>query len=185
MTPGQFLDWERLQDERWEFDGHRPVAMNGGTIEHATITANILTALTNRLRGSPCRPLGPTTKVQTGPGYRYPNALVTCTRAPRGTDIALEPRVLFEVMSPSTEVTDVTTKLLEYRGIASVQRYVVLSQDAAMATVYCRTANQWTVTQLLAGEMLSMPEIGIEIPVSELYADVELPEPTTASSPGS
>ena len=176
MTAEQFLDWERQQDLKWEFDGFEPVAMTGGTDAHSAICGNILTALNNRLRGKPCRPRGPDFKVQTGTGYRYPDALVTCTPVPLDADIAAEPVVLFEVLSKSTARSDQTTKLLEYRAIPSVQHYVLLDQEQAIVTVYSRRGGEWIVTQLLNPDTLPLPEIGVEIPVSELYADVSFPE---------
>ncbi len=85
--------------------------------------------------------------------------------------------VLFEVLSKSTARSDQTTKLLEYRAIPSVQRYVLLDQEQAIATVYARRGSEWIVTQLLDTDVLAMPEIGIEVPMSELYADVTFPRP--------
>ena len=175
MTPDDFLAWERQQDSKWEFDGVRPVGMTGGSGIHSAILGNLLTALNNRLRGRPCRPHGPDLKVMIGTKFRYPDALVTCTPFDVELDIAPDPRVLFEILSKSTERTDRFSKLLEYRSIPSLARYVLLEQETPMATVYARAGTLWTIVQLLPGETLEMPEIGIEIPVDELYADVVLP----------
>jgi len=59
MTREEFFDWVQAQDTRFEFDGFAPVAMTGGNINHSQITQNILFSLRSRLRGSPCRALGP------------------------------------------------------------------------------------------------------------------------------
>ena len=64
----------------------------------------------------------------------------------------------------------------EYRSIASVQRYVMLEQDEMLATVVARTATGWSIDQVGPAGVLAMPEIGVEIPMSELYADVAFPE---------
>ena len=169
MTPEEFLIWEAGQDLRWEFDGFEPVAMTGGTDAHAAIQANVIATLTIRLRGKPCYARGSEIKVRTGPGYRYPDAFVSCTPVARDATVAAEPVVIFEVMSESTSRTDRTTKLLEYRSLPSVQRYVMLEQDQAIATVFTRTETGWGLERLNAGDVLLMPEIGVEVPMSELY----------------
>ncbi len=176
MRPEEFLAWEERQPEKWEFDGVRPVAMTGATAEHSAIQGNLITALNIRLRGKPCRPHGPDLKVKVGAAYRYPDGVVTCTPIPIGTGFAPEPVVIFEIISDSTERTDRTEKLLEYRSLPSMQRYVLLEQDRALATVFWRHGASWLVDQLQASETLAMPEIGIEIPIAEFYIDVTFPD---------
>ena len=176
MTAEEFLAWEREQERPWEFDGFEPRAMTGGTDAHAAICANLVTALVVRLRGSGCRARGQVLKVQIGSKIRYPDALVSCTPIPPDADIARDPVVIFEVLSKSTQRTDKTEKLMQYRSLSSVQRYVLLEQDKALATVYFRTSDGWKIDQLKATAVLAMPEIGIEIPVSEFYVDVTLPD---------
>ena len=65
MTVAEFLAWELRQELRYEFDGFRPVAMTGGTIEHDLITFNVRKSLDARLAGKPCRPFGPNVKILT------------------------------------------------------------------------------------------------------------------------
>ena len=174
MTPEEFLAWEAGQELRWEFDGFEPVAMTGGTDAHAAIQANVIIALGNRLRGKPCYVRGPDIKVWTGPGYRYPDAFVSCTPVARNATVAADPVVIFEVMSESTARTDRTTKLVEYRSLPSVQRYVMLEQDQAVATVFTRAETGWGLERLDSSRTLVMPEIGVEVPMSELYDGLEL-----------
>ena len=174
MSSAEFVAWEAKQESKWEFDGFQPVAMNGGTFAHTTIQSNVIAALIARLRGSSCRPCGSDMRVPTGNGrYRYPDALVTC--APMRPDAldAPEPTVIFEVLSQSTEHNDRKTKLREYCSIPSLQRYVMLEQDEAAATVIARTGAGWSLDLLDATGTLVMPEIGVEIPIAELYADVQ------------
>ena len=177
MTPEEFLAWEAGQELRWEFDGFEPVAMTGGTDAHAAIQANVIVALGNRLRGKPCYVRGSEIKVRTGPGYRYPDAFVSCTPVARDATVAAEPVVIFEIMSEGTSRTDRTTKLLEYRSLPSVQRYVMLEQDQAVATVFTRAETGWGLERLGAGDVLIMPEIGAEVPMSELYDGLDLASP--------
>lgn len=169
MTPAEFLDWETTQELRWEFDGFQPVAMTGGTVAHSVIQGNIITALNNRLRGKRCRPYGPDLKVEIGPKYRYPDAFVSCTPVGTASTLVTNPVVIFEVLSESTAKTDRMTKLTEYRSLPSVQRYVMLEQDEAAATVITRTEAGWSLEVLDAHGTLAMPEIGVEVAMSELY----------------
>lgn len=173
ITPEEFLAWEAGQELKWEFDGFEPVAMVGATLVHAAIQGNIITALNNRLRGKPCRPYGSDVKVQIGPKYRYPDALVSCAPIIPGVTVAADPVVIFEVLSESTAETDRTTKLREYRSLPSVQRYVMLEQNQAAATVITRTETGWSLETLDANGTLAMPEIGVEVPMAELYEGLE------------
>ncbi len=174
MTPAEFLAWEEKQELKWEFDGFQPVAMTGGTDAHAAIQGNLITALNVQLRGKPCYPRGLDIKVEIGLKYRYPDAFVSCTPVARGATIAADPVVIFEVLSESTAKNDRTTKLMEYRSLPSVQRYVMLEQDQALATVITRVGTGWSLEVLDANGTLSMPEIDVEIAVAELYDGLEL-----------
>lgn len=170
MTPEEFLAWEEKQELRWEFDGLQPVAMVGGTSAHDVVDMNLIAALVARLRGKPCRPYGPSMKVSVGHGkHRYPDASVTCTPLAPRDNLLTEPVVLFEVLSEITQHTNKTEKLIEYRAIPTMRRYVMLEQDQVLATVIARTDTGWSLDMLRAGETLALPEIGIEVPMDELY----------------
>lgn len=175
MTLDQFLAWEDRQELRYEFDGQEPVAMVGGTAAHSAIQANILVALGIRLRGKPCRPHGSHLKILVAVSIRYPEAFVVCTPVPPRAKVATDPVVVFEVLSPGSANTDLVVKNAEYRATPSVRRYVVLQQSHAGATVFARKGEDW-IAEPLSGRdaVLHMPEIGIEVPLAEFYADVEL-----------
>jgi Uma2 family endonuclease len=169
VAPDEFLAWEAGQELKWEFDGFQPVAMTGGTRAHAVVQANLVTALTNRLYGKPCRAYGSDLKIQTGLSYRYPDASVSCTPFPDSETIVADPVVIFEVLPAGTAGDDRTIKLAEYQSLSSVRRYVMLEQDRVFATVITRTGTGWD--HALAGPdgTLAMPEIGVEIPMAELH----------------
>ena len=183
MTLAEFLDWEERQELRHEFDGFAPVAMTGGTRAHETVGVNLLIALGSRLRGSPCRVYGSNLKIEVAGRIRYPDAFVTCGE-PGAPDDTVErsPVVVFEVLSESAQTVDRTDKAREYRETPSVQRYVMLEQVRAAATVYAREGSAWTVTLAFRGDVLSMPEIGVEVPLDEFYAglDFDFGEPPAA-----
>ena len=169
MTPDEFLAWEAGQELKWEFDGFQPVAMIGGTRAHSVVQTNILLALGNRLRGTSCQAYSSDLKIQTGPGYRYPDASVSCTPFPDSDTVIAEPVVIFEVLSTSTSGYDRTVKLAEYQALPSIRRCVLLEQDRVFATVISRTDTGWS--HALAGPdgTLALPEIGVEMPLAEPY----------------
>ena len=175
MTKEEFLAWEEHQELRYEFDGIQAIAMTGGTYEHDAIQVNLVRALGNRLSGKPCRPHGNSIKIEVMGRIRYPDAFVTCTPIPRGAMVLYEPVVIFEVLSKRTARTDRLLKNREYASTASVQRYVMLEQDAAIASVYRRLNGEWVGHTLGDDALIDMPEIGISIPLLDLYEDVELP----------
>jgi Uma2 family endonuclease len=177
MTLDAFLDWESRQELRYEFDGFQPIAMTGGSSEHAAIQRNLITALTIRLRGKPCQAYGSELKIAVAGSIRYPDAFVVRSPIPRGSTVVTDPVVVFEVLSPSTSSTDSIVKNQEYRDTPSIQRYVMLEQDQQGAIVFARAGNDW-VGHVVAGDaVLAMPEIGIELPLTELYEGVSFAEP--------
>ena len=174
MTLDDFLAWEERQDLRYEFDGFQPVAMTGGTYAHDKVATNLAVSLTPRLRGSPCVMHGSNLKVLIESKARYPDALVTCQEYGNNDKLARDPVVIvviFEVLSPGTDRID---KVREYTALASMQRYVLLEPNRVAATVLERQGAVWITSILTDDAMLPMPEIGIELPLSELYEGVTL-----------
>lgn len=178
MTGEEFLAWEAKQERKWEFDGFEPVAMNGGTWAHLRVQNNLVVALTLRLRGKPCQPGGPDMRVPTPRGsYRYPDAFVTCTPQANDAIEVSDPVVVFEVLSPGTAGDDRTTKLREYQAIPSLMHYALLEQDRVAVTVISRAAGEWRYALLGPDNVLALPEIGVELPVAELYEGLTFPTP--------
>ena len=175
MTLDEFLAWEERQELRWEFDGFAPVAMNGGTVAHSTIQRNLTTALTIRLRGSRCRPHGPSLKIEVAGRIRYPDSLVVCSPQPNTATVASDPVVVFEIVSPHGSRTDRIVKVREYGHTESIQRTIILEQTSQAATVFTRMNGIWASVIVDGDAELEMPEIGISVPLSELYLDVEFP----------
>jgi Uma2 family endonuclease len=176
MSREQFFDWAEVQDARHEFDGFEPVAMTGGSVNHSQIAQNIFAALRSRLGGG-CRVLGPDAGLRTvGDAVRYPDALVTCTKVDGRAREVPGVIVVFEVLSPGSGHTDRIIKLREYRAVASIRRYIIVEHASAALTVHARAeaGADWTTTALTADGVLAMPEIGIEVPVAELFVGTDL-----------
>ena len=178
MTVAEFLAWEERQELRHEFDGLRPEAMTGGTVAHDRISINLAASLVSRLRGTPCQPHGSNLKIEVAGSIRYPDACVTCGPIARGSRIATDPVVIFEVLSQGTARKDRTVKSREYAATRSVQRYVMLEQAETAGTMFERIGGDWIGHILTAASVIRMPEIGIELPLAELYDGLDLTSPS-------
>jgi Uma2 family endonuclease len=178
-TQEQFFDWAEAQDERYEFDGFQPVAMTGGNAGHSVVIRGLHRALDARLRRGPCQPLGPDAGVETiNKAVRYPDALVTCSRFEFADYTIPGVVVVFEVLSPTSGRVDRITKVREYAAVPSIRRYVILESSSIGLTVLEREGpdEAWRTTILIDGDILRMPEISIEMPVSEIYEDITFPD---------
>lgn len=186
MSADEFLQWRLHQEGTWELvDGvpiqkfyNGPDMMAGGSWAHALVASNIVAALRPRLRGGPCVPVGSDFAVRTRQqGVRQPDVLIECGKA-RNDDLeASEPRVIFEVLSPSTRGLDLVQKADEYRRIGSLLHLVLLEPNAAKARVWSREGADWRSESIegLTGVIL-LPGVNVELPLSEAYEDVELQE---------
>jgi Uma2 family endonuclease len=131
--------------------------------------ARLLLGLDRRLR-PPCEAFGENVKVLPAGRVRYPDVKVACGAFDPNAD-HVDPVVVFEVLSPTTEMTDRRVKPNEYASIPSVMAYVLLAQDRPWVTVL-RRASGWDPEELGgAGATLELPEVGVAIPLSELYPD--------------
>ena len=172
-----YLEWEARQDLRFELVDGVVHAMTGGTTGY-DIVANALRAeLRQRFVGKACRLQGPNLKVRAGENSRYPDALIDCGRRDLGAAVASEPVAVFEVLSPGTAHVDQGLKLRDYNGLQSVRTYVILEATQPRALVYRRvdgTGLSLENVELLDGPegSVTIPELGIEIPMSAIYAEI-------------
>lgn len=174
MSLDEFRAWAEQQELRWEFDGFEPVAMTGGTVAHGQIQLNILRRLGDRLDGKTCRVFGSELSILVAGSIRYPDAFVTCEPVADDATVVTEPVVIFEILSPSTATNDFGVKNREYRDTPSVQHYVLLEQGHQAATVFSRMGEKWMGIVVTGDEILALPEIGIELPLEELYRGISL-----------
>jgi Uma2 family endonuclease len=175
MTRDEFLAWEERQEFKWEFDGFAPVAMNGGTVAHSTIQGNLNFVLQGRLRGGKCRPHGPNLKIEVAGSIRYPDMLVTCSPQAGRAHLATDTVVVFEIVSPSSSRIDRFVKAREYGDTDSIQRYVILEQTSQSATVFTRMNGIWASTVVDGDATLDVSEIGISVPLADIYLEVGFP----------
>ena len=176
-TQAEFFEWVQTQEERYEFDGGQPVAMNGGTLNHNVLHQNIAASLRALLRGGPCRPFGPDVGVATvGDTIRYPDAVVSCTKFDGAARAVPQPVVVFEVISPGSSRIDRIVKVREYAAAPSIQVYVIVESEVVGFTVFSRASGSdiWTASTLSETDVLDLPLLGISFPVIEAYEGVDL-----------
>jgi Uma2 family endonuclease len=175
-TEEQFLTWAEAHEGRFEFDGVQPVAMTGGTARHSRIIVNIHVALRSRLRASAGSSFGPDLGVRTiGGAIRYPDVLITCTKFSETELLAPDVQVVFEVLSADSGRRDRIEKVREYAAVLSIRHYVIVeSAGVGLFVLYRqRGGDAWTALTLTGEDTLNLPEIGVELPVTEFYENVD------------
>jgi Uma2 family endonuclease len=177
LTLDAFLDWERQQELAHEFDGVRVIPMNGGTIAHYLIAANLLRLLWPKLDASRHRVVPAGVKVVWGGRVRYPDLVVAARFDDTAVDIVPEPVVVVEVISPTSYARDTVTKNREYCANPSIQQYVVIEQDAIAATVWLRRGDDWVGTLIDADAILDFPVLGVSVALRDVYEGVSLDTP--------
>jgi Uma2 family endonuclease len=167
LTVDEFLAWERSQPSRYEFDGIQPVAMTGGSVSHVRVITRLTVALGTRVQ-PPCEAFGPELKVLAPGRVRYPDASVVCGDPVNEGDI-IEPTVVFEVLSPSTTLTDRRVKASEYASVPGIMVYVILETERPEITVR-RRAGGWESETITGHDAeLALPEIGVTFPLADIY----------------
>lgn len=184
MTPEEYLLWEAQQTERHEYLQGAVRAMSGGSWNHTLLCSNLLGEVRTHLKGTPCRCFSQSHRVEieAGDAYLYPDVAIVCGEPLFGRQEALlNPVVVFEVLSPSTERYDRTRKFRRYQTLQSLQEYVLVYQDTAQVEVFQRGSEEgWSVItyRLIEGReaSLEIESVGILLPLREVYEGVELLE---------
>jgi Uma2 family endonuclease len=188
LTPQEYLARERLADFRSEFYRGEMFAMAGASWEHTLIKDNMAGETRNQLKNGPCRVLTSDmrVKVSTTGLYTYPDILVVCDEPQfedRVMDTLLNPRIIVEVLSDSTEKYDRGIKFGHYRQLASVQEYVLVAQDRPLVERYVRQADDsWVLTAFSdLKQTFAFGTIPVKVALEEIYRSVEFPETTSHS----
>lgn len=178
VSPAEYLALERASELRHEYIDGQIVGMTGGTFEHSVIAGNVAGELREALRDRTCWvcPADMRVKIETSERYTYADVAVVCGTplfddGPR--DTLLNPTVLFEVLSDSTESYDRGEKFAQYRTIPSLTDYVLLSQKQVLVEHFQRQDDGgWLLRALGSGEQLILPSLGCEVGVDGFYRKV-------------
>lgn len=178
LSPEEFLAWEETQELRHEYVNGKIIAMTGSTIPHNDLALNLYRALYDHVRSRGCRINVSDVKVKMRRRFRYPDLLVTCDdRDKTATKLFQYPKVIVEVLSPSTESTDRGEKLQEYQGISTLQEYVLMSSDRPIVEVYRRGEGRiWFYERYELEDTLVLESLDFSCAIAQIYQDVLLPE---------
>jgi Uma2 family endonuclease len=184
-TVEEYFAIDEASETRHEYVDGQIFDMAGGTDRHSQITVNLIGLLWSRLRGNPCQGRDGNLRVRYGRKvrYGYPDALIFCGPAQfdpkaRSNTTLLNPTVLFEVLSESTEAYDRGEKFGYYREIDSLREYVLIAQNRPSVQLYRRDASGvWAIEPPIDGltSSVPLPSADIELPLAELYAGVRFP----------
>ena len=167
-----YLASEQVSDVKREYIDGQVYAMAGASYNHNCVSANMLGELRNHLKGTPCTTFMADIKVKLGRDYVYPDVLVDCGKM-RGDDLfASSPVIIVEVLSRSTRKTDMTTKLIRYINLPSLQEYVLIEADMVLVQVM-RRSKGWMPEYFFLGDDVYFESIDLSLPVEAIYDRVD------------
>src|SRR5215813_12335446 len=179
-TLEEYLELEKNAEERHVYYNGEVVAMSGASLRHNRIVRNLIRAIDARLAGKPCEvlPTDMRIKVPKALPYRYADLVVVCGEPViedmQGLEVLVNPLIICEVLSASTEAYDRGIKFFEYQSITSFQEYVLVAQDCPHITHYARQEHgQWLRSDLYGvAEQLVLRVLDCAIPIAEIYRQV-------------
>jgi Uma2 family endonuclease len=180
FTTEQYLDLERHTEIRHEFLDGTVYAMSGGSPAHSAICFNLATTLGVQLRGTRCKGFSPDMKVRAGDKrlYAYPDLAVACGEHflhDHHGDVLLNPFVIFEVLSRSTETYDRGEKFERYKTIETLTDYVLVSQDRPCLEHFSRRPDgTWSLAEVSGLDaVVDIASVNCRLPLAEVYDRIE------------
>lgn len=179
LSAVEYLHIERAAAYRSEFFRGEMFAMAGGSPKHSLIKMNLAGSLWNRLRGHRCTAYDSDLRIRCRTGlYTYPDASVICGELEfddEHKDTVLNPTLIVEVLSKTTEAYDRGKKFDHYRTIPALREYVLVAHDEPMVQRFLRNDDDtWTLTAVSGLERsLMLNSIGVELPLAEVFDRVD------------
>lgn len=183
LTEREYLELERVSTVKHEYYAGTIFAMSGASEQHNLIASNVNALIYLQLRGRGCRiyPSDMRIKVlQTGLNT-YPDLTIVCGppefTEPTKRDTLINPMVIIEILSPSTERYDRGMKFQQYRTIATLQEYVLIAQDAHHIERYTRhDSHMWMLTEADGSEAsITLSSLNITLSLADIYEQVDVP----------
>ncbi|MBI3650799.1 MAG: Uma2 family endonuclease [Acidobacteria bacterium] len=182
-TPEQYLELERAAEERHEYLDGQIYLMSGGSPKHSTICVNVSGELRFQLKGKPCQVFEANMKVGTSTSslFSYPDVSVVCGEPAihdKHRDVLTNPKVIIEVLSPSTERFDRGKKFARYQRFDSFTDYVLIAQDEPRVEHFARQANgTWVLTVATTlKSKIQIASIACALQLAEVYDRIEFAE---------
>jgi Uma2 family endonuclease len=185
MTPEDYLKFERASETKHEYLAGEIFAMSGVSRSHDRIVNSISSYLYAQLLEGPCESFSSDmrVKVHSSVYYTYPDLSVVCGEQEfedSAVDTLLNPTIVIEVLSPSTERYDRGKKFNHYKTVSSLQEYILIAQDSPQVERFVRRPDgEWTFTVLVGLEaVLELPLIQCRLPLEKIYERVnfDIPE---------
>ena len=179
ITPEQYLDIERKAEHRSEYFHGEVFAMAGAQEAHSILVGNLVREFNQQVRQKPCRVYSNDMRVHvpsTGL-YTYPNIVAVCGERQfidSNVDTLLNPNLIVEVLSPSTEAYDRGRKFEQYRAVTSLTEYLLIASDRVHAELFTRNATNWVLSEAneLENEM-EIASIGCRLKLADIYEKVD------------
>jgi Uma2 family endonuclease len=183
VTPGEYLDLERKAEIRSEYIAGHIYAMSGASRRHNLIAGNLHGLIWNQLRGRACEAYMGDMRVKVSPTgmYTYPDLIVVCGE-PRFedayADTLLNPVVIVEVLSESTEAYDRGEKFAHYRRLETLREYVLVAQDKIRIEHYLREGEQWILSEISDPDgTLRLVTVDCHVSLAAIYEKIEFTSP--------
>jgi Uma2 family endonuclease len=184
LTPAQYLQWERRQETKHEYWNGQIYAMAGASERHNLISLNVGAELRTKLRGRGCRvyPGDLRIRIPATGLYTYADVVVVCGQPQfddSELDTLLNPTLIVEVLSKSTESYDRGTKFQNYRSLASLMEYVLIDQNSYYLEHFVRQGQeQWLFSEVKGVEgLLHLPTLDCSLALADIYEQVEFTTP--------
>lgn len=174
MTRAEYCAFEHEASRKHEYIAGEVFAMTGGTLEHSRLAVQISHLLVNALAGASCRVLSSDARVriEAVDVDVYPDLSVVCGEPEISEHALLNPSLVVEVLSRSTEGYDRGLKAFHYRRIPSLQAYLLVAQDRAHLELQVRQGDeQWGLVEAGPGQRLRIAPLGVELEVDAIYRD--------------
>lgn len=184
-TAAEYLTLERQAQQRNEFFNGQIFAMAGASRAHNLIALNVGSELRSQFRGRPCEAYvaDMRLKVSASGLYTYPDVIALCGQPvfeDAHVDTLVNPAVIVEVLSDSTEAFDRGERFAQYRRLESLRDYVLIAQNKVRVEHYVRQGDQWVLSEASAiGSSIHLASIGCDLAINAIYEKVEF-GPTAA-----
>ena len=193
FTLEEYIEFDKNSEERWEYFDGVVVSMSGGTLAHNQISVNFLTGLRKDALAKGCQvlPADMRVKVPKALPYRYADVVVVCgppvIETVQGLDVLVNPSLIIEILSPSTEAYNRGQKFVSYKSIDSFREYLLVAQDRPSITHYVRQSDGSWVRADIEGldNEIELVTLSCKSSLREIYALVDLPPDVTSSVPRS
>ncbi|MDQ3802064.1 MAG: Uma2 family endonuclease [Acidobacteriota bacterium] len=180
-TPEEYAELEKASEERLEYFEGNVWSMAGASPNHEIVVANVITELNLGARGRSCLVFGSNLRVKVPiyPPYRYPDVSALCDKPVyedfHGLQVLVNPALIVEILSPSTEAFDMSDKFTYYKSIESLTEYLLVGQDRPHITLYTKqSADGWLQREFNSlNDKIYLSSLDCEISVREIYANVE------------